>query len=229
VAPKKATGRGRWKACFNATSSTATPSIVIASKAAVRARRKYRDTQTATEHKTVTAATDPRKENSCINRVRLGVANWCTAVRTNASNCCVSPSSISSASHPKKNKAAAAIRRAPRSKNALFTLLGLSMWLDLGRNVARSKLIGRSKLDSPEKTHFAEFGTLLRQAVGYLPSFCTASTSLSPLPFENTGPSIVPPTRKGNCNFPSFNVAPDSWAMVLVKNPSLVVISANPR
>jgi hypothetical protein len=59
--------------------------------------------------------------------------------------------------------------------------------------------------------------------------FCTASTSLSPLPLENTGLSIVPPIRKGNCNIPSFNVAPDSRAMLLVKKLSLVVISANPR
>lgn len=59
--------------------------------------------------------------------------------------------------------------------------------------------------------------------------FCGASTSLSPLPLENTGLSIVPPIRKGNCNLPSFKVAPDSRAMVLVKKLSLVVISANPR
>jgi hypothetical protein len=59
--------------------------------------------------------------------------------------------------------------------------------------------------------------------------FCTASTSLSPLPFENTGLSIVPPMRKGNCSLPSFNVAPDSRATVLVKKLSLVVISAKPR
>ena len=58
---------------------------------------------------------------------------------------------------------------------------------------------------------------------------CGASTSLSPLPLENTGLSIVPPIRKGNCNLPSFKVAPDSRAMVLVKKLSLVVISANPR
>ena len=59
--------------------------------------------------------------------------------------------------------------------------------------------------------------------------FCTASTSLSPLPLENTGLLIVPPIRKGNCNLPSFNVAPDSRATVLVKKLSWVVISANPR
>jgi hypothetical protein len=59
--------------------------------------------------------------------------------------------------------------------------------------------------------------------------FCTASTSLSPFPLENTGLSIVPPMRKGNCNLPSTNAAPDSRAMVLVKKPSLVVISAKPR
>jgi len=57
---------------------------------------------------------------------------------------------------------------------------------------------------------------------------CTASTSLSPSPLENTGLSIVPRIRKGNCNFPSFNVAPDRRAMVLVKKLSLLVISANP-
>jgi hypothetical protein len=59
--------------------------------------------------------------------------------------------------------------------------------------------------------------------------FCTASTSLSPFPLENTGLSIVPPIRNGNCNLPSTNAAPDIRAMVLVKKPSLVVISANPR
>lgn len=59
--------------------------------------------------------------------------------------------------------------------------------------------------------------------------FCGASTSLSPLPLENTGLSIVPLIRKGNCNLPSFKVAPDSRAMVLVKKLSLVVISASPR
>jgi hypothetical protein len=59
--------------------------------------------------------------------------------------------------------------------------------------------------------------------------FCTASISLSPWPLENSGLSIVPPMRKGNCNLPSFNVAPESRAMVLVKKPSLVVISAKPR
>jgi hypothetical protein len=59
--------------------------------------------------------------------------------------------------------------------------------------------------------------------------FCTASMSLSPLPLENIGLSIVPPMRNGNCNFPSFNVAPESRAMVLVKKPSLLVISAKPR
>src|SRR4029077_12649434 len=59
--------------------------------------------------------------------------------------------------------------------------------------------------------------------------FCTASTSLSPLPLKNSGLSIVPPIRKGNCNLPPTRVAPDSRAMVLVKKPSLVVISANPR
>src|SRR5271165_4481127 len=58
--------------------------------------------------------------------------------------------------------------------------------------------------------------------------FCGASTSLSPLPLENTGLSIVPPIRKGNCNLPAFKVAPDSRAMVLAKKLSLVVISANP-
>src|SRR5882762_537999 len=59
--------------------------------------------------------------------------------------------------------------------------------------------------------------------------FCTASTSLSPLPLENTGLLIVPPIRKGNCNLPSFNTTPDSRATVLVRKLSLVVISANPR
>src|SRR5258708_38282116 len=59
--------------------------------------------------------------------------------------------------------------------------------------------------------------------------FAPASTSSSPFPFENTGLSIVPPTRNGNCNLPSFNVAPDIRATVLVKKLSLVVISANPR
>src|ERR1700676_4020463 len=44
-----------------------------------------------------------------------------------------------------------------------------------------------------------------------------------------TGLSIVPPIRKGNCNLPSFNVAPDSRATVLVRKLSFVVISANPR
>jgi hypothetical protein len=58
---------------------------------------------------------------------------------------------------------------------------------------------------------------------------CTASTSLSPFPLENTGLSIVPPTRKGNCSLPSFNAAPERRAMVLVKKPFWVVISANPR
>jgi hypothetical protein len=59
--------------------------------------------------------------------------------------------------------------------------------------------------------------------------FWAASTSLSPFPLEKTGLSIVPPIRKGNCNLPSFNVAPESRAMVLVKKLSLVVISAKPR
>lgn len=78
------------------------------------------------------AATDPRKESVCIKRVRPGVARWWTAVRTNVSNCCVSPSSISSASHPKTNRAVAAIRRALRSKDVLFTFFGVSMSLDMG-------------------------------------------------------------------------------------------------
>jgi hypothetical protein len=59
--------------------------------------------------------------------------------------------------------------------------------------------------------------------------FGRASTSLSPLPLEKMGLSIVPPIRKGNCNLPSFNVAPDSRAIVLVKKLSLLVISAKPR
>src|SRR5581483_4667886 len=56
-----------------------------------------------------------------------------------------------------------------------------------------------------------------------------ASTSLSPLTLENRGLSIVPPIRKGNCNLPSFKLAPASRAMVLVKKLSLLVISAKPR
>ena|SRR5579859_5997177 len=66
---------------------------------------------------------------------------------------------------------------------------------------------------------------------GILPQwgFWTASTSWSPLPLENIGLSIVPVIRKGNCNFPSFRLAPDNRATVLVKKLSLVVISANPR
>jgi len=59
--------------------------------------------------------------------------------------------------------------------------------------------------------------------------FCAASTSLSPFPLENTGLPIVPPMRKGNCNFPSTNAAPESRATALVKKLSLVVISAKPR
>jgi hypothetical protein len=59
--------------------------------------------------------------------------------------------------------------------------------------------------------------------------FCGASRSLSPLPLENRGLSIVPPIRKGNCNLPSFKVAPANRAMLLMKKLSLVVISANPR
>ena len=69
---------------------------------------------------------------------------------------------------------------------------------------------------------------LTRLFVNYR-GFCTASTSLSPFPLENTGLSIVPPMRKGNCSLPSFNAAPDSRATVLVKKLCLVVISANPR
>ena len=40
--------------------------------------------------------------------------------------------------------------------------------------------------------------------------------------------SIVPPTRKGNDNCPSFKVAPDIRAKVFVKKPCLVVIFASP-
>src|SRR6266478_2362971 len=76
------------------------------------------------------------------------------------------------------------------------------------------------------------FGARRQKArLSHLPHrcLCATSTSLSPLPLEKTGLSIVPPIRKGNCNLPSFNVAPDSRAMVLVKKLSLVVISAKPR
>jgi hypothetical protein len=59
--------------------------------------------------------------------------------------------------------------------------------------------------------------------------FRAASTSLSPFPLENTGLPIVPPMRKGNCNFPSTNAAPERRATALVKKLSLVVISAKPR
>src|SRR3984893_17550782 len=52
--------------------------------------------------------------------------------------------------------------------------------------------------------------------------FPRASTSSSPFPLENTGLSIVPPIRKGNCNLPFFNVAPERRAIVLVKKLSLV-------
>src|SRR4029077_6548573 len=108
------------------------------------------------KHIEVTAAADPKNENTCINRVRPGVASWWTAVRTNVSNCCISPSSISSASHPKTNKAAAAISRAPRSKNTLFLFFGLSMPLESS---------------FPREMHFSESGALLKQAVGQLPGF----------------------------------------------------------
>src|ERR1700730_9920194 len=84
--PKKATGRRRWKAYFNATSSVNAPSMVINRNAAIRMRRKWIDTQIATKYMVVTAATDPRNENTCIQRVSPGVASWWTAVRTRASN-----------------------------------------------------------------------------------------------------------------------------------------------
>jgi hypothetical protein len=97
------------------------------------------------------------------------------------------------------------------------------------RNLTCSNSIGRSHRHSPEKCASRNLArSLSRQLVNYL-GFCTASTSLSPLPLENKGLSIVPPIRKGNCNLPSFNAAPDSRATVLVKKLSLVVISANPR
>jgi hypothetical protein len=59
--------------------------------------------------------------------------------------------------------------------------------------------------------------------------FFTASTSISPFPLENTGLLIVPPIRKGNCNLPSFNAAPENRATVLVKKLCFEVISAKPR
>jgi hypothetical protein len=62
-----------------------------------------------------------------------------------------------------------------------------------------------------------------------LPMILYSVYVLVPLALGNTGLSIVPPIRKGNCNLPSFNAAPDSRATVFVKKLSLVVISANPR
>jgi hypothetical protein len=55
--------------------------------------------------------------------------------------------------------------------------------------------------------------------------FCTASTSLSPLPPENTGLSVVRLIRKENYALAHTNDAPDSRAMVLEKKLSLVDIS----
>src|SRR5271166_1233148 len=113
----------------------------------------------------VTAATDPRNEKTCINRVRPGVASWWTVVRTNASNCCVSPSSISSASHPKTTRAVAATRRAPSSKNPLFTFFDLSMSLNLGRFgilPAPSRLVDHIWI--PQETRFSECDRPLKVA-----------------------------------------------------------------
>ena len=59
------------------------------------------------------------------------------------------------------------------------------------------------------------------------PTILHCVPSLSPLPLENTGLSIVPPIRKGKLQVAIFNVAPDSRATVFVKKRSLVVISAN--
>src|SRR5271157_74386 len=121
-----------------------------------------------TRHMAVTAATDPRNENTCISWVRPGVANWWTAVRTNASNCCVSPSSISSASHPKTTRAVVATRRAPRSKNPPLTFCGWLMSLNLGRSgilPVLSRLIDHT--GTPQETCFPEYGTLLKYAAGH--------------------------------------------------------------
>jgi hypothetical protein len=74
--------------------------------------------------------------------------------------------------------------------------------------------LGGRKCDSPIFLHraFVERYVLIALALGKC----------------GEGLSIVPPIRNGNCNLPSFNVAPESRAMVLVKKLSLVVISANP-
>jgi hypothetical protein len=61
------------------------------------------------------------------------------------------------------------------------------------------------------------------------PMFLWSVYVLIALTFGKYGLSIVPPIRNGNRNLLSFNVAPDSRAMVLVKKLFLVVISANPR
>ena len=51
---------------------------------------------------------------------------------------------------------------------------------------------------------------------------------LSLVPFKNFGFSIVPSSRNGNDNLPSFNLAPSNRANALVKKPCLVVIVATP-
>jgi hypothetical protein len=45
---------------------------------------------------------------------------------------------------------------------------------------------------------------------------------------EKLGLETVPPTRKGNDNRPSFTVAPDRRATILVKKPCLATIIATP-
>jgi hypothetical protein len=60
--------------------------------------------------------------------------------------------------------------------------------------------------------------------------FCTMGTisRSAYFPMEKLGLETVPPTRKGNDNRPSFTVAPDSRATILVKKPCLARIIATP-
>lgn len=132
---------------------------------------------------------------------------------------------------PEDEKGCHGEKKGAQEQEAALYLLWLLHGVGFGKmqNVTRSRFNGRSQLDFPDKGATWIMARFLSRQLASYRGFCTASTSLSPLPLENTGLSIVPPIRKGNCSLPSFNVAPEKRATVFVKKLSLVVISANPR
>src|SRR5258708_7766837 len=119
--PKKGTGRGRWKAYFNARSSTSAPPMVTSSQVSPRRQRRFQKISNAITN-AATSTYEPMKEKAFIVAVIPGEAKPCTQSRTARSKRRVEPSTISCATKAKNTPESPATARLTSTATSRNTL-----------------------------------------------------------------------------------------------------------